>query len=106
MTGNLRRLPRNRRLFVWLCIASGVALLAVAPCAAQAAVSLMAMGVERSVGASILFWTIWTFPVAVVAGPVLAWLAYGFRRERTALGLSLSPLAWAAVIGAWVALLG
>ena len=106
MTGNLHRPPRDRRLFIWLCIATGVALLAIVPCAALAAVSLMAMGAERSVGASVLFWTIWTFPVAVAAGPVLAWIAYGLRRERTALGLSMSPLAWAVVIGAWVVLLG
>ncbi|WP_421728722.1 hypothetical protein [Brevundimonas sp.] len=104
MTANLHRLPRNKRLFVWLCLATGVALLAIAPCAALAAVSLMAMGAERSVGASVLFWTIWTFPIVLVAGPGLAWIAYGLRRERTALGLSLSPMAWAAAIGAWFSL--
>lgn len=106
MTDNLTRPPRNQTLFIWLCVASGLASLAVVPAAGLASVSLMAVGVERSVATSILFWTIWTCPIAIVAGPVLAWFAYGFRKERSALWLSLSPLAWVFTIGALVILPG
>ena len=106
MNGDLARPRRNQALFAWLCIATTLAALAVVPAGSLAAVSLMAVGVERSVTTSVLFWTLWTCPIAIVAGPVLAWVAYGFRRERSALWLSLSPLAWVIVIAAWIFLFG
>lgn len=90
--------PRSKTLRLWLIIGSVVAVLAVIPAALMGMMSVMASdsGVNGWVYAFI--YTSLTFPIAVVLGPVLAWIAYAFRKERLAWVLLFLPLAWPAVI--------
>lgn len=90
---------RSQPLLIWLIVAGVGGVLATAPAGAMAAATLMGFGTDRSVPAQIFFWAVLTLPIAILVSPLLAWIAYGLRQPRLALGLSLAPLLWAAVIG-------
>ena len=90
--------PRSKTLRLWLIIGSVVAALAIIPVAMMGMMSVMASdsGTNAWINAFIL--TSLTFPLAVVAGPVLAWIAYGLRQERLSWVLLFAPFVWPVLI--------
>ena len=99
MTSVPHQPKRSPLLLIWLIAVSVIGVVAVAPAGALAAVMLMGAGADRSVPAQIVFWTIWTLPIAILVSPLLAWIAYALKQHRLALGLSFAPLLWVAAIG-------
>lgn len=89
---------RSKTLRLWLIIGSVVAVLAVFPAVFMGMMSVMASDAGTNGWIEAFIYTSLTFPVAIVAGPVLAWVAYAFRRERLSWGLLFSPFAWAFAI--------
>lgn len=90
--------PRSKTLRLWLIIGSVVAVLAVFPAVFMGMMSVMASDAGTNGWIEAFIYTSLTFPIAIVAGPVLAWIAYGFRRERLSWILLFSPFAWAVAI--------
>ena len=88
------RPPRSKTLRLWLIIGSVVAVLAIVPAAMMGMMSVMA----TDSGVNTMIWvfigTMMTFPVAILLGPILAWIAYAFRRERLSWILLFAPFAW------------
>ncbi len=92
------RPPRSKTLRLWLIIGSVVAVLAIVPAAIMGMMSVMASDSGVNTMIHVFIWTMLTFPVAIVLGPVLAWIAYGLRRERASWILLFAPLAWVVAI--------
>lgn len=90
--------PRSRTLRLWLIIGTVVAVLAILPAAMMGMFSVMASdaGVTPMINAYIF--TAVTFPLAIVVGPVAAWVAFWLRKERAAWILLFSPFAWVVAI--------
>jgi len=88
------RPPRSKTLRLWLIIGSVVAVLAIIPAAMMGMMSVMASDAGVNTMIYVFIWTMLTFPVAIVLGPVLAWVAYAIRRERAAWILLFAPFAW------------
>ncbi len=89
---------RSKTLRLWLIIGSVVAALAVFPAVVMGMMSVMASDSGTTIWINILIWSSLTFPIAILAAPVLAWIAWAFRRERLSWILLFSPFAWAALI--------
>lgn len=94
MTGPAFPPARSNTLRLWLIIGTVVAALAVVPAAIMGMMSVMASDAGVNTMIHVFMWTMLTFPVAIVMGPVLAWVAYGLRRERLSWILLFSPFAW------------
>ncbi|WGM31134.1 hypothetical protein [Brevundimonas sp. NIBR11] len=94
------RPPRSKTLRLWLIIGSVVAVLAVVPAAFMGMMSVMASDSGVNAWIYTFIYTSMTFPVAIVLGPVLAWIAYWLRKERLSWILLFLPLAWPIVITA------
>ena len=97
MTTNAPQETRPRRsqgLKLWLIIDSVLSALAIIPVAMMGMMSVMASdaGVNPMIYAFIYAGL--SFPVAVALSPILAWTAFGFRKEGLALILSLIPALW------------
>jgi hypothetical protein len=90
--------PRNRSLKVWLIVDTGVSILAIVPVAMFGMMSVMASDAGVNAAIMTFIWTGLTFPVAVALSPILAWIAFALRRERTAVILSLLPVLWVIAI--------
>ncbi len=88
------RPPRSKTLRLWLIIGSVVVVLAIIPAAMMGMMSVMASDAGVNTMIYVFIWTMLTFPVAIVLGPVLAWVAYAIRRDRAAWVLLFSPFAW------------
>jgi hypothetical protein len=89
---------RSKTLRLWLIIGSVVAVLAVFPAVFMGMMSVMASDAGANAWIEAFIFTSLTFPIAIVAGPVLAWVAYAFRRERLSWILLFSPFAWLVAI--------
>lgn len=89
--------PRSRLLLIALIVGTIVAIVAIVPALAMATMSVMVV----AAGTNPVIYTFLVFafgmPVVVVLGPVLAWIAFGLRRERTSWVLLISPAVWACV---------
>lgn len=86
--------PRSRGLRVWLIIESILALPAIAIGGMMALISPMmfdAPGSDDNPPVWLLFFSTVSFPVVCLFGVILAWVAFGMRRNRGALWLSLLP---------------
>ena len=92
------RPPRSHRLRLWLMIGSVVAALAVLPAVAMAVMSPMASDAGVNTVIWSFIWVMLTFPLAIVLGPGLGWVAYGLRRESLAWALLFSPFLWVAAL--------
>jgi hypothetical protein len=90
--------PRSRTLRLWLIIGSVVAALAVIPAALMGMMSVMASDAGVNGWVYAFIYTCLTFPIAIVLGPVLAWIAWAFRKERLSWILLFLPLAWPVAI--------
>lgn len=90
--------PRSPTLRLWLIIGSIVAVLAVFPAIFMGMMSVMASDAGTNGWIEAFILTSLTFPIAIIVGPVLAWIAYGLRRERLSWILLFSPFAWAVAI--------
>lgn len=86
--------PRSKTLRLWLIIGSIVAVLAIIPAGMMGMMSVMASDAGVNTMIYVFIWTMLTFPLAIVLGPVLAWIAYALRRERLSWGLLFAPFAW------------
>lgn len=89
---------RSKTLRLWLIIGSVAAVLAVVPAAIMGMMSVMATDAGVTPWVSAFIWTSLTFPVAIVVGPVLAWIAYALRRERLSWILLFAPCVWPILI--------
>lgn len=89
---------RSKTLRLWLIIGSVVAVLAVFPTVFMGMMSVMASDAGMNAWIEAFILTSLTFPIAIVVGPVLAWVAYAFRRERLSWILLFSPFAWLVAI--------
>ena len=94
------RPPRSKTLRLWLILGSVAAVLGIIPIAVFGMMSVMATDAGVTPWVSAFVWTSLTFPVAVIAGPILAWIAYALRRERLSWILLFVPLAWPVAITA------
>lgn len=90
--------PRSKTLRLWLIIGSVVAVLGVFSAVFMGMMSVMASDAGTNGWIEAFIYTSLTFPIAIVAAPVLAWVAYGFRRERLSWILLFSPFAWLVAI--------
>ena len=90
--------PRSKTLRLWLIIGSVAAVLAIIPAAMMGMMSVMASDAGANAMIHVFIFTMLTFPVVMVLGPVLAWVAYAIRRERTSWILLFSPFAWVVAI--------
>ncbi|MBU1347457.1 MAG: hypothetical protein KKA16_10990 [Alphaproteobacteria bacterium] len=88
------RPPRSKTLRLWLIIGSVVAVLAIFPAAMMGMMSVMASDAGVNTMIYVFIWTMLTFPLAIVLGPVLAWVAYALRREQASWILLFAPFAW------------
>lgn len=95
---NVPPAERSKTLRLWLIIGSVAAVLAVVPAAIMGMMSVMATDAGVTPWVSAFVWTCLTFPVAIVLGPILAWVAYGLRRERLSWILLFTPCAWPILI--------
>lgn len=86
--------PRSPTLKLWLIIGSVVAGLAIFPAVFMGMMSVMASDAGVNTMIYVFMFTMLTFPLAIVAGPVLAWIAYAIRLERLSWILLFSPFAW------------
>ncbi len=91
---------RSKTLRLWLIIGSVVAVLAIFPAIFMGMMSVMASDAGTNGWIEAFIYTSLTFPIAIVVGPVLAWIAYAFRRERLSWILLFAPLAWPVAITA------
>ena len=92
------RPPRSRRLRLWLIIGSVVAALTLLPALAMAVMSPMASDAGVNTVIWSFIWVMLTFPLAIVLGPALGWLAYSLRRESVAWALLFAPFLWVAAM--------
>lgn len=92
------RPPRSKTLRLWLIIGSVIAVLAIVPVAIMGMMSVMASDAGTNGWINAFMFASLTFPVAVVLGPSLAWIAYGLRREALSWGLLFAPFAWPVAI--------
>jgi hypothetical protein len=90
--------PRSRKLRDWLFVDTALSLLAIVPVAVFGMMSVMATDAGVNTAIMTFIGIALSFPVAVVLCPVLAWIAFALRRERTALVLSLLPVLWVVAI--------
>lgn len=90
-------LPRSRLLLIGLIVGSLVALLAILPAFIVSTMSVMvaASGTNPLIYTFILF--SFGLPIVTLLGPILAWIAFAMRRERTSWALLLSPILWAGI---------
>lgn len=87
--------PRRRPVRIWLIIATLLGLPAVPVGGFMALMSVMLFdspGSERNAAVILFFISMVAFPLACIAGIVMAWIAFGRGRDRRALWLSLLPL--------------
>ena len=89
---------RSKTLRLWLIIGSVVAVLAVFPAVFMGMMSVMASDAGVTPWVSAFIYTSLTFPIVIIAGPVLGWVAYALRRERLSWILLFSPFAWLVAI--------
>ncbi len=89
--------PRSRLLLIGLIVGSVLALLAILPAFIVSTMSVMvaASGTNPLIYAFILF--SFGLPIVTLLGPILAWIAFAMRRERTSWALLLSPVLWAGI---------
>jgi hypothetical protein len=92
------RPARSKTLRLWLIIGSVVAAVSVIPAALMGMMSVMASDAGVNTMIYVFIYTMLSFPVAIVLGPVLAWIAYAIRRERASWILLFSPFAWVLVL--------
>lgn len=93
------RPPRSRNLLIWLIVGTIAAVLGIIPAAMMGMMSVMATDSGDANAAIYVFiWTALTFPIAMVVGPVVAWIAWFLRRELLAWVFLFAPLAWAVVL--------
>lgn len=91
--------PRSRTLLIWLIVGTIAAVLGIVPAAMMGMMSVMATDSGDADAAIYVFiWTALTFPIAMVLGPVVAWIAWFFRRELLAWIFLFAPLAWTVVL--------
>ncbi|MFC5343829.1 hypothetical protein ACETK8_11380 [Brevundimonas staleyi] len=90
--------PRSKTLRLWLIIGSVAAVLGIVPIAIMGMMSVMASDAGTNAWINAFMFMSLTFPVAVIVGPVLAWIAYALRRERLSWILLFAPLAWPVLI--------
>lgn len=90
--------PRSKTLLLWLIIGTAAAVLGIVPIAMMGMMSVMASDAGTNAWINAFMFVSLTFPVAVVVGPILAWIAYGLRRERLSWILLFAPLAWPVLI--------
>ncbi|CAN5164180.1 hypothetical protein BH10PSE2_BH10PSE2_15010 [soil metagenome] len=88
------RPPRSKALKLWLIIDSILSALAIIPVAMMGMMSVMASDAGVNTMIYTFIWVGLSFPVAVALSPILAWIAFGFRKPRLALILSLAPALW------------
>ena len=86
--------PRSKRLRLWLIIGSIVAVLAITPAGVMGMMSVMATDAGVNTMIYVFIFTMMTFPLAIILGPVLGWIAYWIRCERISWILLFSPFAW------------
>ena len=92
------RPPRSRRLRLWLIIGAVVAALTLLPAVAMAVMSPMASDAGVNTVIWSFIWVMLTFPLAIVLGPALGWVAFGLRQEKLAWVLLFSPFLWVAAL--------
>ena len=93
------RPPRSKPLLIWLIIGTIAAVLGIIPAAMMGMMSVMATDSgDAGPGIYAFIWTAMTFPIAIVVGPVVAWIAWFFRRDLLAWIFLFAPLAWAVVL--------
>lgn len=88
------RPTRSPTLRLWLIIGSVVAAFAIIPAGFMGVMSVMASDAGTNTMINVFIYTMLSFPLAIILGPVLGWIAYGFRRETIAWWLLFSPFAW------------
>jgi len=90
----MRSDQRDKGLFWCLVVGSILYLLALPVAVVVAMMSPMASDSGLTTGAQLFIFTAMTFPVAIVLGPILAWIAYVSGWNRTGWALLLLPVAW------------
>lgn len=91
--------PRSRNLLIWLIVGTIAAVLGIIPAAMMGMMSVMGTDSgDAGPGIHVFIWTALTFPIAMVVGPVVAWIAWFFRRDLLAWIFLFAPLAWALVL--------
>ena len=90
--------PRSRKLRDWLIVDTALSTLAIVPVALFGMMSVMASDAGVNTAIWIFILTGLTFPLAVALAPILAWIAFALRRERTALIVSFLPFLWVVAI--------
>jgi hypothetical protein len=85
---------RSRGIMIWLIIDTVLSVLAIIPVAMMGMMSVMASDAGTNSMIVAFIWAGLTFPIAVALSPILAWIAWFLRYERTALILSLLPALW------------
>jgi hypothetical protein len=86
--------PRGRGMMIWLIVDTILSVLAIGPVALMGMMSVMASDSGVNTAVITFIWLGLTFPIAVALSPILGWIAWFLRRERTALILSLLPVLW------------
>lgn len=95
--------PRSRNLRLWLIVDTVLSILTIVPIAIFGMMSVMASDAGVNTAITTYIWISLSFPVAVAVAPILAWVAFALRRERTALIVSLLPALWMiAIIGMFI----
>ncbi|MEQ7154485.1 hypothetical protein [Brevundimonas aurifodinae] len=100
------RPARSRLLLVVLVIETVAAVLAVLPALGMAVMSPMAVAQGNILWVSAFVIVAVTFPLVIVGGPVLGWMAWGERRDRRAWTAVAAPFAWLGLFAALFAASG
>lgn len=89
--------PRSARLRLWLIIGTVAAAVLILPSLLLVLMAAMVTDGGPNGGIYLFLWLMLTLPLALVIGPISAWIAFAFRKERASWILLCSPLAWVVV---------
>lgn len=92
------RPARNRLLLVLLVVETVAAVLTILPVVAMAAMSPMAIAQGNALWVAAFVIVAVTFPLVLVGGPVLGWVAWLRRRNRSAWIAVAAPVVWALLL--------
>lgn len=88
------RPARNRLLLIVLVIETIAAVLAVLPALGMAVMSPMAVAQGKIVWVAAFVIVAVTFPLVIVGGPVLGWMAWAERKDRRGWIAAATPFVW------------
>jgi hypothetical protein len=97
---------RSRGVLIYLIVATIVFGLSLLPAAMAAMMSPMAFDSGESPEAWTLVLLVWSYPVLVLVGLLVAWILYASRAYRTAIAFSLLPLLGVAALAVLFAVWG